>query len=146
MDQSGKIRVWTMVADSYRFVLSHPRDLARVGWLPLIALFALNLWLDDFGAPASGLAAGKVVVNVLVLSLIAAIILVAWQYSRLRGRLVLKNPKRIQVLDHISNNPGKHYRDLSRDLDMGHGTLSHHVKTLEREGYIKSQQDGQLKA
>lgn len=77
MDDSGKIRVWTMVADSYRFVLSHPRDLVRVGWLPLIALFALNLWFDGFEA-TPGLAVGKVAVNVLVLSLIAAIILVAW--------------------------------------------------------------------
>jgi hypothetical protein len=78
MYDCGKIRVWEMVADSYRFVLSHPRDLVRVGWLPLIALFSLNLWFDGFGAPASGFAFSKVAVNVLVLSLIAAIILVAW--------------------------------------------------------------------
>lgn len=85
MDNGGKIRVWTMVVDSYRFVLSHPRDLIRVGWLPLIALFALNLWLGGIGPTSRGLEAGapdlglgKVALNIMLLSLIAASILVAW--------------------------------------------------------------------
>ena len=85
MDDGGKIRVWTMVVDSYRFVLSHPRDLIRVGWLPLIALFALNLWLGGIGSTSRGLDAaapdfgiGKVALNIMLLSLIAASILVAW--------------------------------------------------------------------
>ncbi len=85
MDNGRKIHVWTMVADSYRFVLSHPRDLIRVGWLPLTALFVLNLWLDGMGPAAQGLdtatpalAIAQVALNILLLSPIAASILVAW--------------------------------------------------------------------
>ena len=85
MEDGRKIRVWTMVADSYRFVLSHPRDLIRVGWLPVTALFALNLWLDGMGSASRGLdtatpalAIAQVALNILVLSPIAASILVAW--------------------------------------------------------------------
>ena len=85
MDDGRKIRVWTMVADSYGFVLSHPRDLVKVGWLPLMALFALNVLLDGLGATAHGLetatpalAIAQVALNILVLSPIAAAILVAW--------------------------------------------------------------------
>jgi hypothetical protein len=92
MDDAGKIRIWEMVAQSYRFVLSHPRDLARVGWLPLIALFALNLLFDGAGTAANaidpavlGPAVGKAAVNLLVLSLIAAMILVAWHRVVLLG-------------------------------------------------------------
>lgn len=85
MDDGRQIQVWTMVADSYRFVLSHPRDLIKVGWLPLTALFVLNLWLDGMGPAAHGLgtatpalAIAQVALNILVLSPIAASILVAW--------------------------------------------------------------------
>ena len=78
MDGAGKIRVWEMAAESYRFVLSHPRDLVRVGWLPLIALFALNLHFDGIDPAALGPALGEAAINLLILSLIAAIILVAW--------------------------------------------------------------------
>ncbi len=85
MDGAGRIRVWEMVAESYRFVLSHPRDLVRIGWLPLIALFALNLHFDGVGPAALGPAIGEAAVNLLVLSLIAAVILVAWHRVVLLG-------------------------------------------------------------
>ena len=85
MDGAGKIRVWEMAAESYRFVLSHPRDLVRVGWLPLIALFALNLHFDGIGPTALGPAVGEAAINLLILSLIAAIILVAWHRVVLLG-------------------------------------------------------------
>jgi hypothetical protein len=85
MDGAGKIRTWEMVAESYRFVLSHPRELVRVGWLPLIALFALNLHADGLGPVDPGPAIGVALVNVLILSLIAAVILVAWHRVVLLG-------------------------------------------------------------
>ena len=85
MDGAGRIRVWEMVAESYRFVLSHPRDLVRVGWLPLIALFALNLHFDGIDPAALGPALGEAAINLLILSLIAAIILVAWHRVVLLG-------------------------------------------------------------
>ncbi len=92
MTEAGKIRIWATVVESYRFVFTHPRDLLRVGWLPLIALFALNLFFDasgfaptEFDPSTIGPALGKAAINIMALSLIAATILVAWHRVVLLG-------------------------------------------------------------
>lgn len=92
MNDGGRIMVWATVAESYRFILSHPRDLLRVGWLPLIALFGLNLLFGAFDpAPAAfDLASlapslGNMALNLLAQTIIAAVILVAWHRVVLLG-------------------------------------------------------------
>ena len=35
MDTGTTLPVWRSIAGVYRFVAGHPRDLARIGWLPL---------------------------------------------------------------------------------------------------------------
>ncbi len=92
MSNAGRIMVWATVVESYRFILSHPRDLLRVGWLPLIALFALNLLFGTFDPAPVGLdvtdllpSLGKITANILVQSIIAAAILVAWHRVVLLG-------------------------------------------------------------
>ena len=82
MIASGKIPVWATVVESYRFVASHPRDCLRVGWLPLVILFALNLLLDTYSAAPS---VTKMAIYILVQTLIAAVILVAWHRVVLLG-------------------------------------------------------------
>jgi len=92
MSSAGRIMVWATVAESYRFILSHPRDLLRVGWLPLLALFGLNLLFGTFD-PAAAVpdvtdmlpSLGRITVNILVQSVIAAAILVAWHRVVLLG-------------------------------------------------------------
>ena len=78
----GKIPVWATVVESYRFVVTHPRDCLRVGWLPLVILFALNLLLDTYSAAPS---VTKMAIYILVQTLIAAVILVAWHRVVLLG-------------------------------------------------------------
>ncbi len=84
-----KLPVWGTAWASYRFLAAHPRDLARIGWLPLLALFALNLVFGTFdpvpdsGDPQAaldhaGAMVGKAVTNVLIQSAIAAMTLVVW--------------------------------------------------------------------
>ncbi len=88
----ARIRIWRMVGDSYSFLLAHPKALLRVGWLPLLLLFGINLafggldpWpksqeLSDL-LPLLGL----LTVNVLAQSLVAAAVLVAWHRVVLLG-------------------------------------------------------------
>ncbi len=90
--QNAKIRIWRMVKDSYGFLLSHPRALLRVGWLPLLLLFGLNLAFGGFEAWPKGedLSAllpslGLMTANVLAQSLVAAAVLVAWHRVVLLG-------------------------------------------------------------
>ena len=74
---------------SYRFLIDHPREVARVGWLPLIVLYALNLIfgtfepMPDFSDPQAAMIRiapllGNTVVNVLIQSAVAAMTLVVW--------------------------------------------------------------------
>jgi hypothetical protein len=82
--------------NSYRFLLDHPRDAVRVGWLPLILLFVLNLVFGTFepmpemsdpAAMATQLAPilGSTVVNALIQSAVAAMTLVVWHRLVMQG-------------------------------------------------------------
>jgi hypothetical protein len=90
---SVKLPVVDTALASYRFLVDHPRDLLRIGWLPLILVFAVALYFGSFDAmapAASGQATGwTVVLNGLAGSLvqgaISVIVLVAWH------RLVMKD-------------------------------------------------------
>lgn len=95
-DASARIPVWRTVADSYRFLAQHPADMLRVGWLPLIALFGLNILFGTFqpppevGSPEEALAQigpilGTATTNVLVQSAIAAMTLVIWHRFVMQG-------------------------------------------------------------
>ncbi|MCG8596572.1 MAG: hypothetical protein MI785_19710 [Kiloniellales bacterium] len=90
--QNAKIRIWRMVGESYGFLLTHPGTLLRVGWLPLLLLFGLNLLFGGFDPwpRGQGLAAllpslGLMTANVLAQSLVAAAVLVAWHRVVLLG-------------------------------------------------------------
>lgn len=93
-----KLPVWATVRESYRFLAAHPRDLVRIGWLPLSALFVLNLAfgtfdpMPDTSDSATLLASigpmmGRAVANLLIQSAVAAMTLVVWH------RLVMLGPE-----------------------------------------------------
>ncbi len=86
---AAKLPVWGTVTGSYRFLAAHPRDLARIGWLPLLALFVLNLVfgtfdpVPDVSHPETAMISigpmmGKALVNLLIQSAVAAMTLVVW--------------------------------------------------------------------
>jgi predicted transcriptional regulator len=58
------------------------------------------------------------------------------------GPAVLSNKTREQIYLHIQEKPGSYYRAILRDLDLAHGTLSHHLYRLERERLIRRQRHG----
>ena len=87
-----RIKVWSIVAESYGFLLRHPRALIRVGWLPLLALWGLNLVFQSYRpwpesvAPAELLSHATLLpLHVLAQSVVAAVVLVAWHRVVLLG-------------------------------------------------------------
>jgi predicted transcriptional regulator len=66
-------------------------------------------------------------------------------YSRIRKDDVLDHFVRGQIYGHILSHPGEHYNGIKQALQVNNGTLSHHLRTLEMQGYLKSQRDGTYK-
>jgi len=66
-------------------------------------------------------------------------------YSRLKKEEVLDHFVRGQIYGYIVSHPGQHYNLMRQDLRVTNGTLSHHLRTLEMMGFIKSYRDGVFK-
>lgn len=75
-------------------------------------------------------------------ALIVIVLLGAFSYSRLKRRSVLDNLNRKNIFEQIKTNPGVHFNQLLRDLDMQPGSMSYHLNVLEKKEYVKSIQDG----
>ena len=66
-------------------------------------------------------------------------------YSRIRRDRVLDHGTRQELLRHISSNPGQHLRELGETFDLSLSTVNHHLRTLERESYVRSYRDGRFR-
>jgi len=66
-------------------------------------------------------------------------------YTRLRREEVLDNEMRGMIRGCIFSDPGVHYNEIIRRLRLHNGAAAHHLMTLEREGIIRSRNDGRLK-
>ena len=66
-------------------------------------------------------------------------------YSRVKKEEVLDHFVRGQIYGYIMSHPGQHYNAIKQELKVTNGTLSHHLKTLEIQGFIKSHRDGTYK-
>lgn len=91
-----KLPVVDTALASYRFLIDHPRDAVRVGWLPLIVLYALNLIfgafepMPDLSDPQAAMRLlapllGSKVINVLIQSAVAAVTLGVWHRLVMQG-------------------------------------------------------------
>jgi predicted GH43/DUF377 family glycosyl hydrolase/DNA-binding MarR family transcriptional regulator len=66
-------------------------------------------------------------------------------YSRLKKEEVLDHVIRVKIYEHITNNPGDHFNSIKNKLNLNNGVLTYHLKTMERENFIKSMRDGMYK-
>ncbi|KYK26862.1 MAG: hypothetical protein AYK23_02500 [Candidatus Proteinoplasmatales archaeon SG8-5] len=66
-------------------------------------------------------------------------------YSRVKKENVLDHFVRGQIYGYIMSHPGEHYNGIKEALKVNNGTLSHHLRTLEMQGYLKSHRDGTYK-
>jgi len=66
-------------------------------------------------------------------------------YTRLNRDEVLDNETRGMIRGCILADPGIHYKAIVRRLKLKNGTAAYHLRTLEREGFVRSGNDGRLK-
>ncbi|MEW5759200.1 MAG: winged helix-turn-helix transcriptional regulator [Candidatus Thermoplasmatota archaeon] len=66
-------------------------------------------------------------------------------YTKIKKEKILDHFLRGEIYGYIKANPGEHYSSIRRALGLTNGTLAYHIRTLEREKFIKSQSDGWLK-
>jgi len=72
-------------------------------------------------------------------------VMLAPMYVKLKKSKVLDHFVRGQIFGHIKTNPGAHYNEIKEVLGVANGVLAHHLRTLEREEFIKSRKEGNLK-
>ena len=66
-------------------------------------------------------------------------------YTKLKRDRLLENKTRNQIQEHIQSHPGVHFNAIKHTLCLSNGSLTYHLKTLEREGYITSKRNGMYK-
>jgi DNA-binding MarR family transcriptional regulator len=63
-------------------------------------------------------------------------------YTRLAKPDVLGHPERDRLYKLIEAQPGAHFHALQRELQWNTGTLTYHLRVLERHGFIVDRRDG----
>jgi predicted transcriptional regulator len=63
-------------------------------------------------------------------------------YTKIKRERVLDHFVRGQIFGYIQANPGEHYNAIKDALGLTNGSLAHHLRTLEREQFVKSKRYG----
>ena len=63
-------------------------------------------------------------------------------YSRIHKDKVLEHRTRDEIYSYIKLNPGANFTKIKDEFQLTNGTLLHHLKTLDRERFIKSCRTG----
>lgn len=63
-------------------------------------------------------------------------------YNKLHPDNIFNNFLRGRIYGYISAKPGENYNTIKKALKLNNGTLAHHAKVLEKEGYVYSKRDG----
>jgi predicted transcriptional regulator len=84
---------------------------------------------------AMGMSSSVLVLAVLLLVIVFVVLLL---FFRISGRKAIEHQRRSTLLEHIKQNPGTHFREMSRTFCMKEGALTHHLSVLEREGFVRS--------
>jgi predicted transcriptional regulator len=66
-------------------------------------------------------------------------------YSKLNTSSIFSNHSRGEILNLIIENPGITLGSITKKLKLKTGTATHHLRILEREGYIKSKKTGKFR-
>jgi predicted transcriptional regulator len=66
-------------------------------------------------------------------------------YSKLNTSDIFRNNSRESILTLITSSPGVTLGSITRTLKIRNGTATHHLRILEREGYIKSKKTGKFR-
>jgi len=66
-------------------------------------------------------------------------------YTKIKRKDILDHFVRGQIFGYLKVHPGDNYTTIKKNLELNNGTLTYHLKVLEREGLIKSWSDGSRK-
>jgi hypothetical protein len=99
-------------------------------------------YLMFFGLFAIGVISSSLFVIFTEVGLYAFLLPFVALFTRIKSEKVLDHFRRGQIYGFIIATPGAHYRQIKEKLEIGNGTLAYHLHVLEREGLIKSQNDG----
>ena len=109
------------------------------------------LWLDENKEPVTVSTSASVSLFALGLiaftetgkyKLLALLPLLIPMYTRIQKEDVLDQFVRGQVYGFIKTNPGVHYNQIRREIGVKNGTLSYHLRVLEKTELIKSRREG----
>jgi DNA-binding MarR family transcriptional regulator len=103
------------------------------GGLPfeLILLFGFVISLSAAGAIFLFTEIGKVALFYYIYLL----------YTRIKKEYILDNFTRGEIFGYIKANPGVHFSEIKRALELKNGSLAYHIKTLEKRELIVSKRD-----
>jgi predicted transcriptional regulator len=62
-------------------------------------------------------------------------------YTRIKKEYILDNFTRGEIFGYIKANPGVHFSEIKRALELKNGSLAYHIKTLEKRELIVSRRD-----
>ncbi|MCK5773724.1 MAG: VWA domain-containing protein [Thermoplasmata archaeon] len=96
----------------------------------------------DDGEEMAALSMSYLPMIAFIVVIIALLIIGIVGYSRLKAKDLLDQENRKKIYEYIMENPGDHFREVQREMELEVGVLSHHVNILEKEQLIVSEQDG----
>ncbi len=66
-------------------------------------------------------------------------------YTRLKKKELKDDFNRGRIMGYIETNPGVHFTDIIKTLDIGSGTLAYHLDVLQKHGFIVVRREGVYK-
>lgn len=108
------------------------KDPVQTGILPLIIIGVILAMIISSSLFIGGTEVGKFKFLTLILVPL---------YTKLHHDEILDHFIRGQIYGYIKANPGEHYNAIKESLELNNGTLSYHLKVLEKEEYIYSKRD-----
>lgn len=66
-------------------------------------------------------------------------------YGRIKRKKLLDNLRRKKIFELVNNKPGVYFMDISKELGLSQGVLSHHLNMLEKFEFVRSMQDGKYR-
>ena len=134
---AGTVRVALRVRDAFGGAAVQAFALVVLGGpaaLPTHLFAAAGL-----SALLAGLGAGALLSENLKYALVSLFVPL---YTKIKREQVLDHFVRGQIYGYVLANPGEHYNAIKQALGLTNGSLAHHLKTLEREQFIKSRRFG----
>jgi predicted transcriptional regulator len=93
-------------------------------------------WQAPSAAVVAGAGLAGLLAGLAVYAAPAAKLPIAALFTRLRGDQLLRHPARARIHSAVEADPGIHFQELARRLDLGKGTLEHHLHKLVEGGQL----------